>query len=210
MTGLLGKARGLSSNRARVRRLSHKRKAHLVEALVSAHACFGELQGAVIRRFREAQRTGLPPSLERLFVQGGGPVSLRSNYHRRYHRTIDLTVRTIEHLRKNRVRVSLRAVERVSRLVDPTGRGISRRTVLLNPDAYDEYRRAAAWPYRSQAKTTAPVPEGDRSDIRERIGRLGKFELACAIVELLNLNHEMETTIMQANLLALKSTAALF
>ncbi len=175
---------------------------------MAAHANFCELEDVVLRRLGEDSRPQLPQSISRLFVQKGGPMSLTDHYHARHCRTHSLTVQSIEHLQKNGLSISLRTIERTSRLVDPTGRGISRRAVLLNANAYGVYRESATWAYKYKVEAVGPAQRAGSQRIRGRAGRLKKKQLAWAIAELLSLNEDMETAIMRANLVAMKPIIA--
>lgn len=208
MSRLGRKAGGNSSDRTRAWRFSRKSKAELIEDFLSAHVRFRELENVVSKRLGDDPPTALPPSVARLFIEESGPASLLSDYDGRYRRTIDIAARAIEYLQKNRLRVSLREIERVSAQVDATGRGISRRAVLVNKDAYDIYRKASKWPYRSLPKDVPRPHSASPSCIYRRVRRLSKPDLACAIVEVLNVVDDMETRIMRANLLVVKSLVA--
>jgi hypothetical protein len=108
-------------------------------------------------------------------------------YAPKKQRTLDLVTQSIEHLRKERQRISLASITAISKTIDPTGQGVSESAVLNNENAralYEQHRTWKGSPRRTTTtskKVKAPrisTKAGrDQEQVRQRYLRMGKAEL---------------------------------
>ncbi len=103
-------------------------------------------------------------------------------------RTVDLVKRSVDALRKNKLRVSLSTIVAKSKELDAEGKGISESAILDNQEAKTYYEQHRSWrgPSRKRAKTLAvaisaspgTVKAGrDEQRVRQRYLRMGKEAL---------------------------------
>ncbi len=66
---------------------------------------------------------------------------------------MDLTVQSVDALRRERQPVSFGTVPRRSRDLDPDGRGVSESAIRRNPDALAYFQKHQTWPRRGRRAT---------------------------------------------------------
>jgi len=108
-------------------------------------------------------------------------------YAPKKQRTTDLVKRSIEHLHKERQRISLASIVATSKIIDSTGQGVSESAVLNNEEARMLYEQHRTWngPPRRPSSTTKKVrgtrisTKGgrDQEQARQRYLRFSKAEL---------------------------------
>jgi len=100
---------------------------------------------------------------------------------------MDLVKQSIESLLKERQRISLASIAMISKVIDPTGQGVSESAVLNNDEAralYEQFRTWKGSP-RHATSTTKKVKatristkaDRDQEQVRQRYLRLSKAEL---------------------------------
>jgi hypothetical protein len=88
-------------------------------------------------------------------------------YGPRRQRTRDLVVQSVNALVAEQQRVSLAAVAARSKLLDPTGRGISVSAILTNPEARAYYEQHRSWVRHRDGGRAAPVRSEEERNLRE-------------------------------------------
>lgn len=124
--------------------------------------------------------------------------------------------RAVQVLREEGRRVSLAAISRKTKEIDPEGQGVSESAVLTNPDAYAHYKQHSTQRPRSKRSASAPQstpqvprpvrPSRDTVRVRQRYLRLAKAELADRLIALEQAHRELHDRWLEAQdeLLTLK------
>jgi hypothetical protein len=93
-------------------------------------------------------------------------------YGPRRQRTRDLVVQSVNALVAEQQRVSLAAIAARSKLLDPTGRGISVSAILTNPEARAYYEQHRSWVRQRDGGHADPVRSEGEWNLREiQVGR---------------------------------------
>lgn len=109
-------------------------------------------------------------------------------YQPKRQRTADLVQRSVEALRSEKARISLASITAKSRVLDPTGAGISESAILANEAARAYYEQHRSWKRQRQLPTSPQkpgkrIPAGsvkltrDEVRARQRYHRLSKDTL---------------------------------
>lgn len=120
---------------------------------------------------------------------------LQAVYEAKRQRTVDLVKAAVDRMVQEHQPVTIEAICRLSRELDPRGKGVQKAGVLGNAEAHVYYRQHSAsyrahhgWkdrkPGRPQATTTAPhvKPDRDVDRVRRRYRLLSKAELVERLV----------------------------
>lgn len=116
------------------------------------------------------------------------PAQLREVYRTRESRTSTLLRQALELCRRDGSTVSLRALERASKGVDPEGRGITRRAILGNARAYAAYLKAVG-------RAAVPRPVQSRE-----LDRVTKPELIHQLVRMREVRREATAALVTRGL----------
>lgn len=81
-------------------------------------------------------------------------------YAPRRQRTLDLVRHAVEALARAQRAVSLAAIATTSKVIDPTGRGISTSAILGNPEARTYYEQHRRWSSTRAPRTQRPASPG--------------------------------------------------
>jgi hypothetical protein len=115
-------------------------------------------------------------------------------YEPKKARTLNLVQQAVWLLQEEGQRVSLVAISRKTKEIDPDGRGVSESAVLTNPDAYAHYKQHGTQLPRPKRRTptSAATPHvlrpvrlnRDTIRVRQRYLRLPKVELTDRLIAL--------------------------
>lgn len=129
-------------------------------------------------------------------------------YEPKKARTLDLVRQAIQVLRQNGQRVSLAAISRTTKEIDPERQGVSESAVLTNPDAYAHYKQHSTQRPRPKPgvptpRSTSPVsppvrPNRDTARVRQRYLRLAKVDLADRLLTLEGAYRELHDRWLEA------------
>lgn len=131
-------------------------------------------------------------------------------YTPKKQRTVELVTHAVEVLKGGKQRISLAAISRKTKEIDPTGVGISESAILTNEAAYACYRQHCSWKRRSasrsyQAKAENQVQirpallDRDVARVRQRYLRLSKNELVERLIAVEQAYAEQEERWLQAS-----------
>lgn len=131
-------------------------------------------------------------------------------YTPKKQRTVELVTRAVEALKRGKQRISLAAISRKTKEIDPTGVGISESAILTNEAAYACYKQHCSWKTRSTGRSYQAKAENqvqirpallgrDIARVRQRYLRLSKNELVERLLAVEQAYAEQEERWLQAS-----------
>jgi len=147
----------------------------------------------------------VPPLSKSRDVQSKAPPWLQAHYAAKRRRTVQLVQSTVDQLVAQNEPVTLEAICRLSRELDPTGKGVQKAGILGNPEAhtyyqehsrsYQTYQRRAR--HHARRTTTSGQPRPIRLETNRDVDRVRHRYLALPKAELVERLLAVEQTYVE-------------